>query len=398
MKKIKMKESSFFREKILLGMSFKEYIKNHLTTWNIVALIILSLSFYSMIYRLLYGLGPATNLSDTYPWGLWISFDILAGIALAAPGLTIGTAVYLFGLKDYKNFAKPAILSSLLGYIFAVFALMFDLGRYYRIFYVIGWSWGLESILFLIAWHFFLYIIICLIEWSPSLFDWLGKDKLKEFFSKLGIWATVFGVIIAGGHQSALGGLFLIAPTKIHPLWYSSLLPLFFLISALFAGISMVIIESTISHKLFRDKIKNFDETEFKIKTIGLAKALVVLLFIYIILKILDLAHYDNWHYLNTNYGYWYLFEIVGFILIPALILISAIKTKNALFVRISAFIVVFGVIVNRFNVSLIAYNWHIPLIEKYYPTWMEIALSLGVVTLIVLFYRFIVRRMAILS
>ncbi|MCX7988094.1 MAG: polysulfide reductase NrfD, partial [Thermodesulfovibrio sp.] len=276
--------------------------------------------------------------------------------------------------------------------------LMFDLGRYYRIFYVIGWSWGLESILFLIAWHFFLYIIICLIEWSPSLFDWLGKDKLKEFFSKLGIWATVFGVIIAGGHQSALGGLFLIAPTKIHPLWYSSLLPLFFLISALFAGISMVIIESTISHKLFRDKIKNFDETEFKIKTIGLAKALVAVLFIYIILKILDLAHYDNWHYLNTNYGYWYLFEIVGFILIPALILISAIKTKNALFVRISAFIVVVGVIVNRFNVSLIAYNWHIPLIEKYYPTWMEIALSLGVVTLIVLFYRFIVRRMAILS
>ncbi|MCX7988205.1 MAG: hypothetical protein N2647_02025, partial [Thermodesulfovibrio sp.] len=164
-----MKESSFFREKILLGMSFKEYIKNHITAWNIVALIILSLSFYSMIYRLLYGLGPATNLSDTYPWGLWISFDILAGIALAAPGLTICTAVYLFGLKDYKNFAKPAILSSLLGYIFAVFALMFDLGRYYRIFYVIGWSWGLESILFLIAWHFFLYIIICLIEWSPSL-------------------------------------------------------------------------------------------------------------------------------------------------------------------------------------------------------------------------------------
>ncbi|GAB5046416.1 NrfD/PsrC family molybdoenzyme membrane anchor subunit [Thermodesulfovibrio sp. TK110] len=393
-----MKNNSWFKEKILMGMSFKEYVSKHATLSFLIAIVILVFSFYSMIYRLLYGLGPATNLSDTYPWGLWISFDILAGIALAAPGLTVGTAVYLFGLKDYKHFARPAILSSLLGYVFAVFALMFDLGRYYRVPYVIGWSWGLNSILFLIAWHFFLYIIICLIEWFPAFFEWLGREKLKEFFSKLGIWATVFGVIIAGGHQSALGGLFLVAPTKIHPLWYSALLPLFFLISAVFAGISMVIIESTISHKVFKEQIKNFDEEEFNRKTVGLAKALVVSLFVYLILKILDLAHYNNWHYLNNGYGYWYLFEVGGFVFVPALILINAIKTKNAKIVRATAFAIAFGVILNRFNVSLIAYNWYIPLSEKYYPTWMEVALSSGVVILIVLFYRFIVRRMAILS
>ncbi|WP_353684308.1 NrfD/PsrC family molybdoenzyme membrane anchor subunit [Thermodesulfovibrio sp. 3907-1M] len=393
-----MRNNSWFREKIFLGMSFKEYVSKHATLPFFIAFLILAFSFYSMVYRLLYGLGPATNLSDTYPWGLWISFDILAGIALAAPGLTVGTAVYLFGLKDYKHFARAAILSSLLGYVFAVFALMFDLGRYYRVPYVIGWSWGLNSILFLIAWHFFLYIIICLIEWFPAFFEWIGREKLREFFSKLGIWATVFGVIIAGGHQSALGGLFLIAPTKVHPLWYSALLPLFFLISAVFAGISMVIIESTISHRVFKEHIKNFDEEEFNRKTLGLAKALVVSLFVYLILKILDLAHYDNWHYLITGYGYWYLFEVCGFVLLPALVLINAIKTKNAKIVRVTAFGIAFGVILNRFNVSLIAYNWYIPLSEKYYPTWMEVALSSGVVILIILFYRFIVRRMAILS
>lgn len=393
-----MRENSWFREKILLGMTFKEYILSRTTFWNIIALIVLIASFYSMIYRLIYGLGPATNLSDTYPWGLWISFDILAGIALAAPGLAVGTAVYLFGIKDYKHFAKPAILSSLLGYVFAVFALMFDLGRYYRVVYVIGWSWGLNSILFLIAWHFFLYIIICFIEMFPSFFEWLGREKLREFFSKLGIWATVFGVIIAGGHQSALGGLFLVAPTKVHPLWYSALLPLFFLISAIFAGISMVIIESTISHKFFRDRIKNFDQEDFDSKTIGLAKVLVLALFIYLILKIFDLTHYDNWHYLTTDYGLWYLFENIGFVFAPAIILIYAIKIKFAKLVRIMAFFIALGVIINRFNVSLIAYNWYIPFSEKYYPTWMEIALSLGVVVLIILFYRFIVRRMPILS
>ncbi len=392
-----MKEGSFLREKIFLGMSLKEYLKSHATLWNFIALIILSFSFYSMAYRLFYGLGPATNLSDTYPWGLWISFDILVGIALAAPGLTVATTVYLFGIKDYKNFAKPAVLSSLLGYIFAVFALMFDLGRYYRVFYVIGWSWGLDSILFLIAWHFFLYILICIIEWSPSFFEWLGKERLKEIFSKFGIWATVFGVIIAGGHQSALGGLFLVAKTKIHPLWYSSLLPLFFLISAIFAGISMVIIESTLSHKFFIDRIKNFQKAEFESKTLGLGKALAIVLILYLLLKLLDLAHYDNWHYLFTSYGYLYLFENVGFVFIPIMLLIFSIKLKKASVVRVSAFIVALGVLLNRFNVSLIAYNWYIPFKEKYYPTWMEISLSLGIVTLIILFYRFIVRRMAIL-
>lgn len=274
---------------------------------------------------------------------------------------------------------------------------MFDLGRYYRIGYVIFWSWGLNSILFLIAWHFFLYIIICLIEWAPAFFEWLGKDKLRDFFSKLGIWATVFGVIIAGGHQSALGGLFLVAPTKIHPLWYSDMLPLFFLISALFAGISMVIIESTISHRVFREHLKDFEPKEFDRKTIGLAKALIIILFVYLILKLFDLAHNDNWHYLKSNYGYWYLLEIVGFVLAPAMILINAVKTNNAKLVRITAFVIAFGVIINRFNVSLIAYNWYIPLAEKYYPTWMEVSLSFGVITLIILFYRFIVRRMAIL-
>lgn len=392
-----MRNNSWFKEKILLGMSFSEYVSKHATLPFVIAFIILAFSFYSMAYRLIYGLGPATNLSDTYPWGLWISFDILAGIALAAPGLTVGTAVYLFGMKDYKKFARPAILSSLLGYVFAVFALMFDLGRYYRVPYVIGWSWGLNSILFLIAWHFFLYIIICLIEWFPAFFEWLGKDKLRDFFSKLGIWATVFGVIIAGGHQSALGGLFLIAPKKVHPLWYSALLPLFFLISAIFAGISMVIIESTISHKIFKEQLKNFDEEEFNRKTLGLAKSLVGCLFVYLILKLLDLAHYDKWHYLITGYGYWYILEVVGFVLIPAVILINAIKVKDAKIVRVISFIIAVGVILNRFNVSLIAYNWYVPLSDKYYPTWMEIALSSGVVVLIVLFYRFIVRRMAIL-
>lgn len=389
--------NSWFREKILLGKSNRDYILSLATPGNFIAGLILLYAVIVMIYRLFFGLGPATNLTDNYPWGFWIGFDILVGIALAAPGLTLGTAVHLFGMKDYHHFVRPAILSSLIGYIFAVFALLFDLGRYYRIPYLLVVSWGFSSVLFLIGWHFTLYINICLIEWSPALFEWLNLRKAREFFNKLAIWATIFGVIIAGGHQSALGGLYLIAPAKLHPLWYSMFLPVFFLLSAITAGIAMVIVESTITHGVFKGQLKNFSQADFDRRTIGLGIGAAASLFIYFILKIFDLAHSDNWAYLNTFYGFWYLVEIIGFVLVPALLFASGVRTRNAKLIRLTGFLTVIGVILNRLNISIFAYNWQFPASMKYYPKWMEIMLSIGVVVMIILAYRFIVNRMAIM-
>jgi len=389
--------NSWFREKILLGMSPRDYVVSHFTVLNLIAMVLLAVGIYAMVYRLIVGLGPATNLSDTYPWGLWIGFDILVGIALAAPGLTLGTAVHLFGMREYHHFVRPAIVSSLLGYIFAVFALMFDLGRYYRVPYLLGWSWGFHSILFLIGWHFFLYINICLIEWSPALFEWLNLRKLREFFTKLTIWATIFGVIIAGGHQSALGALYVVTPAKLHHLWYSPLLPAFFLLSAIFAGIAMVIVESTITHRVFRKQLKDFDPAKFDRLTVGLGKATAAALFIYLILKLFDLAAGDKWAYLGTPYGYWYLVEILGFIVLPIILFTTGVRSGNARLVRYTGLLTVVGVILNRLNVSIIAYNWYLPSALKYYPKWTEVALTIGVVTMLVLAYRFIVNRMPIM-
>jgi Ni/Fe-hydrogenase subunit HybB-like protein len=388
---------SWVREKIFLGMSNRDYIASIATPWNFLAALILFFAVAVMIWRLFFGLGAATHLSDEYPWGLWIGFDILVGIALAAPGLTLGTAVHLFGMKQYSHFVRPAILSSLLGYIFAVIALLFDLGRYYRMPYLLVGSWGFSSILFLIGWHFFLYINICLIEWSPALFEWLNMRKLREFFNKLAIWATIFGVIIAGGHQSALGGLYLLAPSKLHPLWYSKLLPVFFLLSAIFAGIAMVIVESSITHRVFKSQIKDFSQGDFDRLTIGLGKGAASAMVIYLILKMLGIADADNWEYLNTPYGYWFLVELLGFVLFPVFLFTSAARNNNAKLVRIGGFITVLGVILNRLNVSVIAYNWDIPAALRYYPKWSEYALSIGVVTMLVLAYRWIVNRMPIM-
>jgi len=389
--------NSWVREKIFLGMTPRDYIISLFTVPNLIAGGIIALAVAVMIWRLFFGLGASTNLSDNYPWGLWIGFDILVGIALAAPGLTLGTAVHLFGMKQYHHFVRPAILSSLLGYIFAVFALMFDLGRYYRIPYLLGGSWGFTSILFLIGWHFFLYINICLIEWSPALFEWLNLRKLREFFNKLAIWATIFGVVIAGGHQSALGGLYLLVPNKLHPLWYSSLLPVFFLLSAIFAGIAMVIVESTITHRIFKSQIENFSHAEFDKLTIGLGKGAASALFIYFILKIFAIADADTWAYLDTPYGYWFLVELLGFVLLPVFFFTSAARNDNAKLARFAGLITVLGVILNRLNVSIVAYNWDMPAALKYYPKWSEFSLSIGVVAMLVLAYRWIVNRMAIM-
>jgi len=348
-----------------------------------------------MAYRFLYGLGPSTNLSDTNPWGIWIGIDVLCGIALAAGGLVIGTAYHLFGMKQFHHFLRPAILTSLLGYLFSVFGLLFDLGRYYRLPYPMVVSFGLSSIMFLIAWHFALYILVLLVEWSPAFFEWINRKTLRTWANKLAIWATVFGVIIAGGHQSALGALFLVAPGKLHPLWYSELLPVFYLVSAIIAGLAIVIFESTLTHKIFRRQVGNFDSAEFDRLTLNLAKGASAALFTYFCLKVFGVVHAHNVTLLFTPYGYWFLLEILGFVLLPAFLLATGVRYKNVRLARWTAFLVVIGIILNRINTSVIAFNWNAPV--RYYPHWMEITITVGIITMEVLAFRWIVNRMAIL-
>jgi Ni/Fe-hydrogenase subunit HybB-like protein len=387
--------STRIHEKLFMGMTFGEYLKSNLTVTNGIATFILAVSIPLMGFRLLFGLGPSTNLSDTNPWGLWIGVDVLCGIALAAGGLVMGTMYYIFGMKEYQHFLRPAILTSLLGYLLAVFGLVFDLGLYYRLPYPLVVSYGLTSIMFLVAWHFALYILALSFEWSPALFEWLNMEKLRQRFNQLAVWATVFGVIIAGGHQSALGALFLVAPGKLHPLWYSELLPAYFLISAIIAGLSMVIVESTLTHRIFKKQIEDFDQDSFDKLTVKLGKGAAAALFTYFILKIFGLAHSDNWALLATPYGCWFLLEIAGFALLPSFLFAYGARYRNVKVTRWAASLAVTGVVLNRINTSIIAFNWNAA--ERYYPIWSEVVITIGIITLGVLAFRWIVNRMAIL-
>ena len=383
------------QDKILLGMTLREYLKSNLTPFNAFCAAILAVGLPIMAYRILFGLGLSTNLSDTNPWGIWIGFDMITGVAMAAGGFVLGTAVHLFGQKEYRIFVRPAVLTGFLGYLFAVVGLIFDLGRYYRLPYPMFVSLGVNSILFLVAWHVALYLACQFVEWCPAIFEWLNLRKLRRFFVRMTIGATVFGVILSTLHQSALGTLFILMPSKLHPLWYSSYIPVYFFISAIIAGISMVILESTLSHRFFHDQVAHMDQANFDRLTVGLGKAVSVVLFTYFAIKLIGVAHGNNWAYLATPYGYWFLLEILGFVLLPAFLYAYGVRTNSARWVRGTSVLTVIGVALNRINHTLVAFNWNAA--ERYFPHWMEVMITITIITIGILTFRWIVKRMPIL-
>jgi len=389
--------STWVQEKLLLGMTWPDYVKSNFTPFNAVMAVILIIGIPVMLYRIFFGLGPSTNLSDYNPWGLWIGFDMLAGIAVASGGFCIATAVHVLGLKEYQSMVRPALVGGTLGYFFAVVGLMFDLGRYYRLYYPFFVSPGPNSILFLVALSVALYLHCQFFEWCPAMFEWLNWRKLRKWWVKGTLGLTIAGVLLTTGHQSALGALFLLMPSKLHPLWYSEYVSLLFFVSAIYGGITMVIIESMISHRVFADQIHGADPAHFDALTLGLGKAGAVVLFAYFFLKVLDLAHGNKWSLLNTPYGYWHLVEVLGFVGVPALVMIYAIQNSNATMVRGAAIAAAVGVLLNRVNITIVAFNWLLPWEYRYVPSWMEVTITVTIIATGLMLFRFIVNRMPIL-
>jgi len=194
-------------------------------------------------------------------------------------------------------------------------------------------------------------------------------------------------VVLSTLHQSSLGALFLIAPSKLHPLWYSSYLPVFFFVSSVFAGLSMVIFEGTLAHRYFHLHMDDTHQSEADPLVLGFGKAASLTLAGYFAIKIIGIAAGDNWHYLSTPYGNWFLVELLGFVALPCFLYAVGVRDKNLKLIRWTAVWTVLGVILNRLNVSVIAFNYHLPASERYYPHWMEISISIFLVTVGVIVY-----------
>lgn len=384
-----------FMSKVFMGMTPRAYVRSLLTVGNGIFALILLIGVPIIVYRFAFGLGASTNLSQQTPWGIWIGIDMLSGIALAAGGFTIAATVYLLGVEKYHPIVRPAVLTGFLGYLFAVIGLLADLGSPWRLPVPIYYSFGTRSIMFEVAWCVALYSTVLFLEFTPALFEWLGWPRARKIMLKATIGLTVAGVILSTLHQSSLGALFLMAQGKLHPLWYSPYIPLYFFVSAVIAGLSMVIVESSLSHRLFGSQIDPKQHVDLDDLTIGLSRAAAIVLFAYFFVRVQGFIDTGAFHLVATKYGLWYLVEVIGFVLVPSILYAYGARNGRLTLLRMTAGWTVIGVVVSRLNVSVIAMNWQVT--PHYFPSWMEMMTTVTIIALGVLTFRWIVNRMPVL-
>jgi len=334
--------------------------------------VLVMVGFAIAVYRFWGGLGAATNLSDAFPWGLWIGFDMLCGVALAAGGFVLAGAIHIFGLKKYEVFERPAITTAFLGYILAIIGLLMDLGRPWVIWHPMI-MWQHHSVMFEVAWCVMLYTTVLFLEFLPIVFErfrWYGALRA---ISRASVVFIIGGIILSTMHQSSLGSLFVMMGHRLHPLWFTPLLPLLFLTSAVAVGIAMVIFEACLSGVIF-------PHHRVPTRLLGdLAKALPPILGIYIGLKIMDLNGRGALGYLFTNtLESWTFLITLGFgAFLPGTLLLMPSVRYHRLKLFGCVTMVVAGVVMNRLNVCLVGMLGSAPV--TYIPSWMEILVSAGI-------------------
>jgi Ni/Fe-hydrogenase subunit HybB-like protein len=322
------------------------------------------------ILRYLFGFGAMTHLSDGRGWGFWISFDLYCGVALAAGGFTLAAIVYIFKIEKYHSVARPAILTAFLGYLLVILALMVDLGQPWFIWHIFTTP-NIHSPLFEVGICVVSYTVVLALEFSPALWEALKWNVPMKIIRAIQIPLVIAGICLSTLHQSSLGSMLLVNATSINPLWYTPILPILFYCSAIAVGPAMVMFEGTLTGNALGHK-QNHDVME------GLGKILPWILGIYLVLKLGDLILRRDIGLIFTEFPQnllWWA-EIIIFAVLPIILLTNKNFRKSDGRLFFASCLVVFGLIFNRFNVSLL--NMQIRPGYTYFPHWMEIALSVG--------------------
>ena len=343
------------------------------TFWKVVGVIIIVAGLTSMYIRFTKGLGASTNLSDAFPWGIWIGFDMLCGVGLAAGGFTLCAVTHIFNIEKFKPLTRSAILTAFLGYILAICGLMFDLGRPWAIWHAII-MWNPHSVMFEVAWCVMLYSTVLFLEFFPIVLERFKFFKVLKIMKRVAIPIMMLGILLSTLHQSSLGSLYLIMPEKMHPLWYSPLLPVNFYLSAISAGFAMVIFESYLSARAFNHGLK------LKLlSTCGLISFAFIL--VNFALKIVYLTLTGKLQYLMIPSSTTYLFylEIIIGTIVPAFFLSSKKFRENKKYLYFSSLFVIAGFLLNRMNVSVTSLSAMTT--ASYFPSVYEISVTLMLCT-----------------
>ena len=342
--------------------------KYHFTFWKAIFLLIMAAGVYATWLRFARGLGASTNLSDQFPWGLWIGFDVMCGVMLAAGGFTLTAAVEIFNIERWHSIMRPTILTAFMGYLLVCAALMYDLGLPWNIWHPLIMR-NPHSVMFEVAYCVMLYTTVLALEFSPIVFEKLGWKKPLAIVRRLMLVFVILGVLLSTLHQSSLGTLYLIMPNKLHPFWYSPLLPVFFYISAIAVGLAMIIFESSMSSKYFGREI------ELPILR-DLGRVLVLVLSIYGILRFQDLYHRGVLHLVFIS-GYeqrFFLLEIFLSVLIPLGLLAVPKIRDSAQGLYFAAVFTLLGFVTNRLNVAITGVENAVG--ARYTPKWTEVVIT----------------------
>ncbi len=349
-----------------------------ITFWKIVAALFLLGGGIATIVRFGWGLGASTNLSDMTPWGLWIGFDVVTGVGLAAGGFTIAGIVYIFNIKRFKPIARPAILTAFLGYTLVIVGLMFDLGRPWVIWHALIYQ-NPHSVLFEVAMCVMIYTTVLALEFSPVVLERFRLHKALKVMKALTVPLIILGILLSMLHQSSLGSLYLIVPQKMHPFWYSPLLPVLFFVSAICVGLGMTIVESYLSARAFQKTLETPLLRE-------LARIMIGVLLVFFTLRFLDLGNRGALPLLfDGSFEAAMMWLELGFMLIIPLVLFNVKgwgRTRRGLF--FTAVSVVLGFVTNRLNVTMTSveryYSEHFG--QSYFPSIGELAVTISIVTL----------------
>lgn len=371
--------------------------------WALIAMVAVGAVFG--LYRFLFGLEASTNLNQQYPWGLWIAMDVGSGIALAGGGFVTAALVHIFHREHYHAIARSALLTALLGYTFYVPGLLADIGRWYNIWHpTLPSMWQVDSALFEVGICVMLYLNVQYAELAPIICERFMGERGR--FPRLAAWANrahrlleaampallILGVTLSCFHQSSLGNLMVIAPYKVHPLWWTPLMPVLFLLSAMMVGFPMVIFTMLLAARSLRR------QPLMRVLT-PLSRYVPVFLTIYLAVKIGDMIHRGTWsHLLDGSFvsASW-LAEVALGVALPLAMLLHAKVRQSPRLLAIACLLVILGVVLNRLNVFVIGYTP--PFTEQgYFPSVAEFAVSMGLVAALMLTYRVAVTYLPILS
>jgi Ni/Fe-hydrogenase subunit HybB-like protein len=321
------------KEKLWLGLSVAEYKKQFFRNpVNWFMIMIFAIGVPLILQRYIYGLGAVTHASNDYPWGLFLGFGLFAMVPLSASGFMLGTTVELFGRKDFHPIERLALLNGLLGYFFAVLYLEVDLGMPWRLPYPMFVSLGPAAVLFLVAWHVATYLSVQVAEVLPAFFEWIGWLKGKRIIRKFALGLTIAGIILSTLHQGALGALFTYAPAKVHPLWLSTNFQwIHFFCSSIFAGLSMVIVSSTLIRNFMSWRCDDEFKDSLDTITMGLAKGASYAMITYLVIKLVAVAHDQEWAYLLTGWGSYYMLELGVAVVLPMFMFAIGISVISGL-------------------------------------------------------------------